>query len=334
MNTSQYNVRLKEGRTYTLAQLEQAGLSYVLCYPDQPIFPYAALRKLGKQITLENYKQQGKIAWTLAEWQSRQERGVQIFTGKTSTRSRDGHTHYLTDFDIEKLCIDTYPQAYQQILSIYRNNAEHAAPVETQTKSGGMRLSAWTPARSKKKAFTTADGDMLLEFFSEDGLSRYDNRYTIISGCLLDIPFLSTEAAREIYAIAKEIGIEKKAKHTIADVVDVDEAGFPENITYNADGISSYYPIKFCAVTEHQKHPETQGKVQYFKDARGGEKGHCYDCGETWWIHKPKDSLPIDVPTDDDIQRLIAQAPSPMRPRGLKPSDVALTNLFTKYKEK
>lgn len=290
MNTSQYHVRLKEGRTYTLAQLEQAGLSYVLCYPDQPIFPYAALRSRKKQVTLNDYREQahGKTAWMLAEWKSRQDRGVQIFTGKTSTRTRGEQTYYLTDFDIEKLCIDTYSQAYQQILSIYRNNAEHAAPVETHTKSGGMRLSAYTPARSKKKAFTTTDGDMLLEFFSEDGLSRYDHRYTLTSGCLLEIPFLSVSAAREIYAIAKQIGIEKKAKHTLADVVAVDTAGCPENITYNADGISPYYPIKFCVVTEHQKHPETQGKVQYFKDPRGGELGHCYDCGEWWWQQKPK----------------------------------------------
>lgn len=290
MNTSQYTLRLKEGRTYTLAQLEQAGLSYVLCYPDQPIFPYAALRSRGKQVTLNDYREQahGKTAWTFAEWKSRADRGVQIFTGKTSTRTCDGHTHYLTDFDIEKLFIDTYPQAYQQILTLYRNNTEQSEPVETHTKSGGMRLSAYTPALSKKIAFTTTDGDMLLEFFSADGLSRYDHRYTLTSGCLLEIPFLSVDAAREIYAIAKQIGIEKKAKHAIADVVDVDTAGCPENITYNAERISPYYPIKFCAVTEHKKHPETQGKVQYFKDARGGERGHCYDCGEWWWQQKPR----------------------------------------------
>ncbi len=27
--------------------------------------------------------------------------------------------------------------------------------------------------------------------------------------------------------------------------------------------------------------------MQYFKDTYGGEKGHCYDCGETWWKVKP-----------------------------------------------
>ena len=285
--TSQHNFRLKDGRTYTLTELEQAGLSYVPCYPQQPIFPYAAIRRRGTQVTLDDYRQQAKNAWTLAQWQSRQERGVQIFTGKTSTRIRDGQIHYLTDFDIEKLFIDTYPQAYQQILSIYRNNAEHAEPVETKTKSEGKRLSAYTPARSKKISFTNQDGDMILEFFSEDGLSRYDNRYTIESGCLLDIPLLSVSAAREIYAIAKEVGIENKAKHSITDTVEVDNAGFPEDITYNTDGISPYYPIKFCAVTQHKKHPETAGKVQYFKDIHGGEKGHCYDCGEWWWKTKP-----------------------------------------------
>ena len=37
MTTEEYNIRLKDGRTYTLAELEQAGSSYVLSYPDQPI---------------------------------------------------------------------------------------------------------------------------------------------------------------------------------------------------------------------------------------------------------------------------------------------------------
>lgn len=285
----QYDFSLKDGRIYTLAQLEQVGLSYVLCYPEQPIFSYAALRSRGKQITLDDYRQQDKKAnaWTFSAWQSREDRGVQIFTGKTSIRYRDGIPHYLTDFDIEKLFIDTCPQAHQKIISIYKNKCELSEPVVTQTKSGGIRLSAYTPARSKKISFTNQDGDMLLEFFSEDGLSRYDNRYTLTNGCLLDIPFFSKEAAREIYAIAKETGIEKKANHGKTNIVDVDSAGFPENITYNTDGISLYYPIKFCAVTQHKKHPETQGKVQYFKGALGNEKGHCYDCGGWWWKNKP-----------------------------------------------
>ncbi|GEM_PF-1378234 len=282
-----YHICLKDGRTYTLSQLEQAGLSYVPCYPDKPTVSFANLRKRGKQVKLDDYKSQYSIAWTLAQWQTRDNRGVQIFTGKTSVRERDGNLHYLTDFDIEKLFIDTYPQAYQKILTIYRNNIERSEPVETRTKSGGKRLSAYAPALSKKKAFTNEDGDMIIEFFSEDGLSRYDSRYLIESGCLLNIPFISMEAAREIYAIAKEIGIEKKAKQGITDTVEIDDAGFPEDITYNADGISPYYPIRFCAVTQHKKHPETQGKVQYFKDSRGGERGHCYDCGEWWWKHKP-----------------------------------------------
>ncbi|MYF99682.1 hypothetical protein F4212_11225, partial [Candidatus Poribacteria bacterium] len=141
-----YHICLKDGRTYALSQLEQAGLSYVPCYPDKPAFLFAKLRQRGKQVKLDDYRHQYSTTWTLAQWQTRDDRGIQIFTGKTSVREQAGNLHYLTDFDIEKLFIDSYPQAYQKILSIYRNNIEQAAPVETRTKSGGKRLSAYAPA--------------------------------------------------------------------------------------------------------------------------------------------------------------------------------------------
>ena len=314
--SEEYIFRLKNGRTYTLAELEQAGLSYVPCYPDSPIFSYKELRDIGNQITLDDYRKKAdnKIAWTLAKWKSREDSGVQIFTGRNSTRIRDGIPYFLTDFDIEKLLIDTYPQDYEKILSIYRNNADGAAPVETKTKSGGMRLSVYTPKMSEKISFVNHDDDMLIEIFSNKGLSRYDNRYTIESGCLLDIPFLSVKAACEIYDVAKEIGKEKKARQGVADTVDIDGAEFPENIEYGTDGKSPYYPIKFCAVTQHRKSPETQGKVQYTQYSNGGEKGHCFDCDETWWKIKPKQTITTGKqhrhsPTDEDIQRIIDQAP-------------------------
>lgn len=49
------NIRLGNGKTYTLAQLEKAGLSYVPCLPDKPVVKYTDIRKHGKQVTYEDY---------------------------------------------------------------------------------------------------------------------------------------------------------------------------------------------------------------------------------------------------------------------------------------
>lgn len=317
-----YSVRMACGTRISLADIETAGISYVPCSHEKPLFKFATLWDREQQITLRSFGT--KNAWILPNM-----KGVQIFTGRPTHRKVDGITRYLLDIDIEKRLIERYPTHFEKILGVYRVACDRT-PTEVTTKSDGCRLSAFCDTLGAKVFYKdkVVDADdsktMLLEFFSRCGMSRIDNRYSMVSGSLLDIPIIPKETLHEIRAIIQEIGNENEtdfrasqAKYVNLDNLDIHE------LDYDEKGKSQYLPARHCPMTDHRD--ADRQTVRYFNF---GKIGRCYNCGESW--KTTKDSPPIHVPTDDDIKHIIDQAP-PVENRRMRPSAEAMSELWSEF---
>ena len=289
---SDRRITLKCGTVIRLADLETVGLSYVPCGQvdgeDRPLFAYAHLWGNKRQVTLTSY---GKKAnpWTLSRMT-----GVQLMTGAPTYRSRSPVDHYLVDIDIEKHLIDDHPEIVGKILARYRSGCE-GTPCIVETKSGGLRLSAFSPYLGRKYAFEDEDG-MLLEIFSEKGLSRLDGRYAMVEGSILDIPVLPKTVLQEIHAVVSDIASEKVSQTSERTVVSESQVG-DLNIEWDKDGRSQFFSAQHCQATSHKS---TRNTVRFTKHADGSIDGKCFNCGETWW----------EVP--QKIDRIIEQAPPPI----------------------
>lgn len=292
MQSERY-ITLKCGTVIRLADLETAGLSYVPCGQvdgeDQPLFAYAHFWGNKQQVTLTSY---GKKAnpWTLSHMT-----GVQLMTGTPTYRIRSPVDHYLVDIDIEKHLINDYPEIVDNILARYRAGCEEGTPCIVETKSGGLRLSAFSPYLGRKYAFED-EGGMLLEIFSEKGLSRLDGRYAMVEGSILEMPTLEKNVLQEIHATISEVTPEKRVQTSERTVVSESQIG-DLNIKWDEDGRSQFFSAQHCQATSHKS---TRNTVRFTKHADGSVDGKCFNCGETWWEVPPK------------IDRIIAQAPPPI----------------------
>ena len=294
-----HEVRLACETVYTLQQFEDARLSYVPCTHNTPIFKFGHLWDTERQVTRASYGKQFNT-WKLSGMQ-----GVQLMTGKPSYRLVDGKPEYLTDIDIEARLLDRYPEHAERILKIY-HEACRGEPCIIKTKSDGRRLSAFTPLYGPKVPFTdkVKDGThdtktMLLEFFSQMGLSRLDNRYALLEGSLLAIPSLPTEALREIRAIVFEIGDVASQHRKSTKVVDASQDYDDLEIIYGADGTSQAFSNVYCR-SRIRTHDSGRATVQFFKNADGSEIGHCVGCNGTWIRKKAQ---------QPSIGKIIAEAP-------------------------
>ena len=292
-------VKLACETVYTLQQFEDARLSYVPCTHDTPIFKFGHLWDTERQVTRASYGKQFN-SWKLSGMQ-----GVQLMTGKPSYRVIDGnHREYLTDIDMEARLLDRYPAHAEQIIKIYRE-ACIGDPCIIKTKSDGRRLSAFTPLYGPKVPFTdkvkngTDDTKtILLEFFSQMGLSRLDNRYALIEGSLLEIPSLPTQALREIREILFEIADVASQRRKSAKVVNASENPDDLEILYDADSKSEIFSNVYCQAGRRQ-HDSGRATVQFFRNADGSEIGHCVGCGGSW-IRKKANRIP---PLEEVLQR-------------------------------
>ena len=277
-------VRLACGTVYTLRQLEDAGISYVPCTHDTPLFPYAHLKNLQRQVTHQAY---GKKFNT---WKLKGMQGVQIFTGKPTNRFVDEQREYLVDIDIENRLFRRYPETTQSIIKIYRD-ACREDPCIVRTKSDGRRLSGFSPWYDPKRSFTdkVVDGEddtktMLLEFFSLGELSRIDDRYALLEGSLLQIPSVPKTTYQEIHALISEIGTEKsREKRNQVSVVETEQISGLD-IHWDANGKSQSFPSQYCQATSHSSHRDT---VVFFKNDDGSIVGSCINCNEWWYEVKP-----------------------------------------------
>ena len=144
-------------------------------------------------------KRQGIADWIIRHWYKSW--GIQIYTGIPS--ERDGARWHDLDFKYEALC--AAPDAILACIETLVNAV--ANPLLTMSKSGGIRFSCRIPdylhpktEASKgyiyKHAPTVENAyhrDVYLEVSGEEGYNRWDARYEILLGNLLDPPVIGKE---------------------------------------------------------------------------------------------------------------------------------------------
>ena len=177
-----------------LYDLEQADISFmpIGCAPENDRGP----RFFGGERFLKRQKIED---WEIRRWHTSW--GIQGYTGIPS--ERNGARWHDFDFKYEALC--AAPDAVIACIEPLVNAV--ANPLLVLSKSGGLRFSCRIPdylhpnTEEDKlyihKHSSTAENprqrDVYLEILGEEGYSRWDGRYEILLGNLLDPPMVSKE---------------------------------------------------------------------------------------------------------------------------------------------
>ena len=144
-------------------------------------------------------KRQGIADWRYRQWYHSW--GIQIYTGIPS--ERDGARWHDFDFKYEAIC--AAPDAVSTCIEALIKTT--ATPLLTLTQSGGLRFSCRIPdylhpKTDAAKSYTYKHApipedphhrDIYLEILGENGYSRWDGRYEILLGNLLDPPAIAKE---------------------------------------------------------------------------------------------------------------------------------------------
>ena len=178
----------------TLDVLENADISFMPIghAPENDQGP----RDLGGDRFL---KRQSAQDWRMKQWYASW--GIQIYTGIPS--QRDGARWHDLEFKYDAIC--AAPEAVATCIKALLNTP--ANPLLTLTKSGGLRFSCRIqdylhPNTDAAKFFiykrtSTAENpnhrDIYLEIRGDKGYSRWDMRYEILLGNLLDPPIITKE---------------------------------------------------------------------------------------------------------------------------------------------
>jgi len=174
----------------TLDALENAEISFMPIghAPENDQGP----RDLGGDRFL---KRQTAQNWRLRQWHASW--GIQIYTGIPSERD-DAQWHDL-EFTYQAIC--AAPEAVATCIEALLNMT--ATPLLTVTKSGGLRFSCRIqnylhPNTDEAKFFIykqtpTTHRDTYLKIHGDKGYSRWDMRYEILFGNLLDPPDITKE---------------------------------------------------------------------------------------------------------------------------------------------
>ena len=189
-----FKVHCARRTAMALEDLEQADISFM------PIGHAPHNDRGPKDFGGERFlKRQGIEDWRFRRWFVSW--GIQIYTGIPS--ERDGARWHDLDFKYEAIC--AAPKAVSACIEALLNMTEK--PLLTLTKSGGLRFSCRVPnylhpnaasARlyTYKHAPTPENPhhrDVHLEILGENGYSRWDTRYEILLGNLLDPPVIVKE---------------------------------------------------------------------------------------------------------------------------------------------
>lgn len=151
---------------------------------------------------------------------------------------------------------------------------------------------------------------LYLEIFGEKGLSRYNARYEIYTGSLLDIPVVDHHVLFEIVnelreqigtprpkkrkSIPKSTPISEKQVHETIPIIN----GLPSDLRWikrkngSFESIRGDYP---CQVTNHKN---SDGAAQYYRQVNGQIDAFCHNCRQSWIVKK-----------SSTVQRLIDKAP-------------------------
>lgn len=294
------------GKTINPERLTKAGLGFL------PIKANGySVEKYGKEAGKNWNTTYGVADWKITSWYKSY--GIQVYTGEPSG--------YLTDLDFEYAIIRDHPQAFLDTLA--RLCALTENPLLVISKSGGLRFSCRTPEythrKKEQKAVATWENhhqekNLYLEIFGEKGLSRYDARYEIYTGCLLDIPVIDYEAILKIVDdLRSQIGEPRPEKTKLtskhkkpskkhntvsgdAPIKIVD--GLPQDIAWHKRKDGSFESVRGdypCQVTKHTK---SHGAAQYYRQTDGHIDAYCHNCRQPWIVKKAS-----------TVQRLIDEAP-------------------------
>ena len=288
-----YSVHYAASRTINPVELECAGLSFL------PIAESGHCPERWRADGKDWNSTYGVSDWKPESW--RCSYGIQVFTGSPSGD--------IMDLDFEFAMIrdhrDIFMATLQQLCALVDN------PLLVITKRGGLRFSVRTPGYvhplRERIAVATwknhRESDRLyLEIFGEKGLSRYDARYEIVSGSLLNMPIADYRPVLEIVdALREQIGTPKPEKpisvksttssqqhNDVSSVKSVD--ALPSNLRWveRSDGslmsLRSDYP---CQVTKHTK---SAGSAQYYRQLNGQIDAFCHNCQEPWIVERSDNS--------------------------------------------
>ena len=282
-----YSVHYAASHHINPVELERAGLSFL------PIAKSGHCPERWRGNGKDWESMYGVSDWKPKSWSCSY--GIQVFTGSPSGD--------ITDLDFEFAIIRDHPDVFiatlQQLCALVDN------PLLVITKRGGLRFSVRTPGyvhplREKIAVATWKNhrkhDRLYLEIFGEKGLSRYDARYEIVSGSLLNIPEVDYRPVLEIVdALREQIGTPKpekpisvklttpsKQRDDTSSVKSID--ALPSDLRWveRSDGslmsLRSDYP---CQVT---KHTQSAGSVQYYKQLSGQIDAFCHNCQQSWIV--------------------------------------------------
>ena len=177
-----------------LYELEQADISFMPIgrapQYDRSPSDFGGERFLKRQGTRDRIPRRWYASW-----------GIQIYTGIPS--ERDGARWHDIDFKYDAIC--AAPDAVSACIETLLNSV--ANPLLTISKSGGLRFSCRVqdylhPNTGEAKQYIhkhipTAENpnhrDVYLEILGDEGYSRWDARYEILIGNLLDPPVITKE---------------------------------------------------------------------------------------------------------------------------------------------
>ena len=289
---AQYAVAYAAGKTVDPEKLSRADLGFM------PIAESGHCpEKYGAEAGKDWETTYGVSDWKPKSW--RDAYGLQIYTGIPSGN--------LTSLDFEYAIVRDYPKQFLDTLSRLCELTE--SPLLIITKSGGLRFECRTPdyahlKRDQRYVATWqnhhAHEHLYLEIFGEKGLSRYDARYEIYTGSLLNIPVIDHHALFNILdELQEQIGTPRPEKSKTASkhkqrtenheqasnasrvkIVD----GLPEDIAWRErkdgsfESLRSDYP---CHVTKHRK---SHGAAQYYQQSDGQVDAFCYNCQQAWIV--------------------------------------------------
>ena len=177
-----------------LVDLERADISF-MPIGRAPVYDRGPNDFGGQRFS----ERQGTEDWRLNRWYASW--GIQMYTGLPS--GREGAQWHDLDFTYEAICAapDAVFACIEALISVVAN------PLLTLSESGGLRFSCRVldylhPNIEHERVYIykhtpTAEnphqGDVYLEIFGEKGYSRWDARYEILLGDLLNPPVISKE---------------------------------------------------------------------------------------------------------------------------------------------
>ena len=307
---SDRHITLKCGTKLYLDDLEAAGLSYVPCGQnhegqDTPLLPFADLWNSRRQVKLSNYGKKVN-SWTL-----QQMTGVQLMTGKPSSRG----DALLTDIDIEYRFIEKYPKRHQKFREMYIE-ACVGEPCIIVTKLFGERWTGYCEYLDRKRPYTDKDRTpeevaakkkpMLVEIFSDKGLSRLDHRYAIEQGNLLKLPTYPKKLLQDIHDLLIEEVADELAYKPASERSVVGESQIGDLvIEWSSDNRSQLFPSSHCRATSHGSNRD---EVRFTRYADGSIDGHCFNCCESWWeIEPPRSSIRRPVKLQKNVVSMLTE---------------------------